>query len=68
MPDAINNKGMEVLYSMKKILFLSTQEAALVHIFRRLQPATRMQLIAAAKALHDVDRRTHTDTKTKAPR
>lgn len=53
---------------MKKILFLSTQEAALVHIFRRLQPATRMQLIAAAKALHNVDRRTHTDTKTKAPR
>ena len=54
---------MEVLYSMKKFMFLSTQEAALVHIFRMLVPRTRMQLIAAANALLQVDRRMQHNTK-----
>lgn len=62
-PDKINKKAMEVLYSMKKFMFLSTQEAALVHIFRMLMPRTRMQLIAAANALLQVDRRMQHNTK-----
>lgn len=48
---------------MKKIMFLSAQEAALVHIFRMLVPGTRMQLIAAANALLQIDRRMQLNTK-----
>lgn len=49
---------------MKKLVLLLNQEIILVHIFRQLSQQSRMQLLATAKALHNVEKR-HRNNKTK---